>query len=173
MSVPGRPPYRRDMTLTTCLWFDGNAREAAEFYVANFPESHLGDNWMAPVDTPGNEHGSEVVVDFTIFGVPFMALNGGPMFQFNEAISFRIPCSDQAEIDHYWGLLTDDGGVESQCGWLKDKFGVSWQIISPAMGQYLGGPDPNGARAATEAMLTMGKIYLDELRRAYESAAFR
>ncbi len=161
------------MTLTTCLWFDGNAREAAEYYVANFPESSLGDNWITPTQTPGNEQGSEVVVDFTIFGMPFIALNGGPMFRFNESISFQIPCSGQDEIDHYWGLFIDGGGETSQCGWLKDKFGVSWQITSPEMGQYLGGPDPDGALAATEAMLAMSKIELSELRRAYESAAAR
>jgi len=161
------------MTLTTCLWFDGNAREAAEFYVANFPDSSLGQNWITPTETPSNESGSEVVVDFTIFGMPFMSLNGGPMFTFNEAISFRIPCSNQEEIDHYWDLLIDDGGEASQCGWLKDKFGVSWQVVAPEMGRYLGGPDPDGARAATEAMLAMGKIDLSELRRAYENAAAR
>ncbi len=134
------------MALTTCLWFDGNAREAAEFYVASFPESSLSGNWVAPSPTPSNEQGSEVFVDFTIFGVPFMALNGGPMFKFNESISFQIPCADQAEIDHYWALLTDEGGEAGQCGWLKDKFGVSWQVGSPEMGKYLGGPDSNGAR---------------------------
>ena len=159
------------MALTTCLWFDGNGREAAEFYVANFPESSLGRNWIAPAKTPSNEIGSEVVVDFTIFGMPFIALNGGPMFKFNEAISFAIPCADQAEIDHYWDLLVRDGGAPSQCGWLKDKFGVSWQVTSREMEQYIGGPDPNGAKAATEAMLTMTKLDISELRRAYESAA--
>lgn len=161
------------MPLTTCLWFDGNAREAAEFYVANFPESGLGDKWIAPAQTPSNERGSEVIVAFTIFGMPFIALNGGPNFQFNESISFQIPCSDQVEIDHYWGLLTEDGGEAGRCGWLKDRFGVSWQVISAEMGRYLGGPDANGARAATEAMLAMRKIELSELRRAYESAVDR
>jgi predicted 3-demethylubiquinone-9 3-methyltransferase (glyoxalase superfamily) len=159
------------MTLTTCLWFDGNGREAAEFYVANFPDSSLGRNWIAPAETPSNTQGSEVVVDFTIFGMPFIALNGGPMFKFNEAISFAIPCADQAEIDHYWELLTRDGGEPSRCGWLKDKFGVSWQVTSRTMEQYIGGPDPKGAKAATEAMLSMNKLDLSELRRAYESAA--
>jgi predicted 3-demethylubiquinone-9 3-methyltransferase (glyoxalase superfamily) len=159
------------MTLTTCLWFDGNAREAAQFYVEHFPDSSIEGQWVTPTDTPGNEQGSEVVVNFTIFDMPFMGLNGGPMFHFNEAISFQIPCADQSEIDHFWDLLTSDGGEESRCGWLKDKFGVSWQVVSPEMGRYLAGPDANGARAATEAMLQMSKIELSELRRAYESAA--
>ncbi len=155
------------MELTTCLWFDGNAREAAQFYVSVFPNSSIGNNWIAPADTPSNEQGSEVVVDFTIFGRPFIGLNGGPHFTFNEAISFQIPCKDQAEIDHYWNVLTKDGGQESQCGWLKDKFGVSWQVTSPIMEKYIGGSDPAGAKRATEAMLTMRKIDLAALERAY------
>lgn len=158
------------MELTTCLWFDGNAREAAKFYVSIFPESSLGNNWITPADTPGNQQGSEVVVDFVIFGRPFIALNGGPDFHFSEAISFQIPCRDQVEIDKYWEILIKDGGSESRCGWLKDKFGVSWQVTSPAMGQYIGGSDPEGAKRATEAMLGMNKIILDELKLAYESA---
>lgn len=157
------------MELTTCLWFDGNAREAAEFYVSIFPESSLGNNWIAPTDTPGNQQGSEVVVDFVIFGRPFIALNGGPTFHFSEAISFQIPCRDQIEIDKYWEILIKDGGSESRCGWLKDKFGVSWQVTSPEMGQYIGGSDPEGAKRATEAMLGMSKIVLDDLKLAYES----
>jgi predicted 3-demethylubiquinone-9 3-methyltransferase (glyoxalase superfamily) len=159
------------MALTTCLWFDGNAREAAEFYVSIFPESSISGNWIAPSDTPSNEQGAEVVVDFTIFGQPFVGLNGGPQFPFSEAISFQIPCADQAEIDRYWDLLTADGGQDGRCGWVKDKFGVSWQVVSPQMGGYLGGPNPAGAQAATQAMLTMNKIVLDELRIAYERAA--
>jgi predicted 3-demethylubiquinone-9 3-methyltransferase (glyoxalase superfamily) len=156
------------LELTTCLWFDGNAREAAEFYVRIFPESSIGNNWIAPTDTPGNLEGSEVVVDFTIFGRPFIALNGGPQFNFSEAISFQIPCKDQAEIDKYWNILTQDGGEESQCGWLKDKFGLSWQVSSPEMDKYIGGTDAEGARRATQAMLEMSKIVLNDLKKAYE-----
>ena len=159
------------MALTSWLWFDGNAREAAEFYVSIFPDSSIGNNWIAPTDTPSNEQGTEVVVDFTIFGQSFMGLNGGPMFTFSEAISFQIPCADQSEIDRYWDIFTKDGGTPGNCGWLKDKFGVSWQVISPQMEQYIGGPDPVGAHAATQAMLTMSKIVLDEMRTAYEQAA--
>ena len=159
------------MALTTCLWFDGNAREAAQFYVSIFPESSISGNWIAPADTPSNEQGTEVVVDFTIFGQPFIGLNGGPHFTFSEAISFQIPCEDQAEIDRYWDILITDGGQAGRCGWLKDKFGVSWQVISPQMEQYIGGCDPAGAKAATEAMIGMSKIVLDEMRAAYEQAA--
>ena len=153
--------------LTTCLWFDGNAREAATFYTSIFPDSHLEDNWIAPTDTPGNKKGEEIVVNFKIFGRNFIGLNGGPQFPHSEAISFQIPCVDQPEIDKYWELLTKDGGKESQCGWLKDKFGISWQVTSPEMMKYLGGNDPAGAQRATQAMLSMTKINLDQMRLAY------
>jgi len=155
------------MQLTTCLWFDGRAREAALFYTSIFPNSEIADNWLAPTDTPGNTKGEEVVVNFKIFGQNFIALNGGPQFPHSEAISFQIPCMDQEEIDKYWELLIKDGGEESQCGWLKDKFGVSWQVTSPEMMKYLGGSDPIGAQRATEAMLKMRKINLEEMRLAY------
>jgi predicted 3-demethylubiquinone-9 3-methyltransferase (glyoxalase superfamily) len=155
------------MELTTCLWFDGTARQAATFYTSIFPNSSLADNWIAPTETPGNEQGSEVLVNFTIFGRPFIALNGGPQFPHSEAISFQIPCADQAEIDKYWELLTADGGQESQCGWLKDKFGISWQVVSPDMAKYLGGADAAGAQRATQAMLEMKKIDLAAIEKAY------
>ena len=157
------------MNLITCLWFNGNAREAATFYTSIFPDSELETNWLAPTQTPGNKQGEEVVVNFRIFGRDFIALNGGPQFPHSEAISFQIPCEDQAEIDKYWELLTADGGEESQCGWLKDKFGVSWQVTSPQMMQYLAGPDPLGSAAATKAMLGMTKINLSQMRQAYFS----
>lgn len=155
------------MRLATCLWFNGNAREAALFYVSIFPNSHIADNWVAPSDTPGNKTGEEIVVNFKIFDQDFIGLNGGPQFPHTEAISFQIPCADQAEIDKYWDLLTKDGGQESQCGWLKDKFGISWQVTSPEMMKYLGGSDAQGAQRATQAMLKMKKINLAEMRKAY------
>ena len=155
------------MELTTCLWFNGNARQAAEFYTSIFPNSELADNWIAPTDTPGNKQGEEIVVNFKLFGRPFIGLNGGPQFTFSEAVSLQIPCSNQDEIDRYWDLLTADGGQESQCGWLKDRFGLSWQVISPEMNQYLGGSDHEGAQRATQAMLAMTKINLAEMRKAY------
>jgi predicted 3-demethylubiquinone-9 3-methyltransferase (glyoxalase superfamily) len=156
------------MELITCLWFNGNAREAADYYTSIFPESEIADNWLAPSDTPGNTKGDEVVVNFRIFGRPFIALNGGPQFPHSEAISFQIPCDCQDQIDHYWDLLTGDGGEESQCGWLKDKYGVSWQVTSPKMMNYLAGPDKHGAKRATEAMLEMRKIDLAALESAYQ-----
>ncbi len=155
------------MELTTCLWFDGVAREAAEFYVASFPDSEILTNWVTPTETPGNKVNEEVFVEFRIFGQKFIALNGGPRFPHSEAVSFSIPCRDQAEIDHYWNLLTTDGGEESMCGWLKDKYGVSWQVTSPEMGKYLGGEDLAGAERATKAMLEMRKIDLAKLEKAY------
>jgi len=155
------------MDLITCLWFNGNAREAATFYTAHFPNSELSTNWLAPSDTPGNQQGEEVVVNFKIFGRPFIGLNGGPQFPHSEAVSFQIPCADQAEIDHYWYLLTSDGGQESQCGWLKDKFGVSWQVTSPRMMDFLAGPDSEGSARATKAMLEMKKIDLAVMETAY------
>lgn len=156
------------MKLVTCLWFDGRAREAANFYTRNFPDSELADHWIAPTDTPGNAKGDEVVVNFKIFGQEFIGLNGGPQFPHTEAISFQIPCKDQDEINKYWDLLTADGGQESQCGWLKDKFGVSWQVISHEMNQYLGGSDRDGAARATQAMIGMKKIILADMKAAYD-----
>ena len=155
------------MALITCLWFNGNAREAAVFYASILPDSSVEDNWIAPTDTPGNMQGEEIVVNFKIFGQPFIGLNGGPQFPHSEAISFQIPCSDQDQIDKYWALLTKDGGQESLCGWLKDKFGISWQVTSPEMLKYLNGSDPEGAARATQAMIKMKKINLAEMESAY------
>jgi predicted 3-demethylubiquinone-9 3-methyltransferase (glyoxalase superfamily) len=155
------------MEMTTCLWFNGRAREAANFYSSIFPNSSVSDNWIAPTDTPGNQQGEEIVVNFKMFGQNFIGLNGGPQFPHSEAISFQIPCADQAEIDKFWDLLTADGGQESQCGWLKDKFGISWQVTSPEMMNYLGGPDAEGSQRATKAMLEMKKIDLAAMKKAY------
>jgi predicted 3-demethylubiquinone-9 3-methyltransferase (glyoxalase superfamily) len=160
--------YSGGMELTTCLWFNGNAREAANFYTSIFPNSSVADYWIAPTDTPGNQKGDEIVVNFKIFGHNFIGLNGGPQFPHSEAISFQIPCADQNEIDKYWQILTADGGQESQCGWLKDKFGISWQVTSPEMMKYLGGSDPEGSQRATQAMLGMKKIVLEDMKKAYE-----
>lgn len=156
------------MELTTCLWFDGRAREAANYYVETFPDSKLKDNWITPVETPGNAPETEVTVEFQMFGQKFIALNGGPQFPHSEAVSFIIPCEDQSEVDHYWDKLINDGGSPSQCGWLKDKFGVSWQVVPNEMGKYLGGSDPEGSMRAVQAMLGMTKLVVAELKAAYE-----
>ncbi len=157
--------------LTTCLWFIDNGREAAEFYVSIFPNSRMVSHWVTPVETPGNAPQTEVTVDFEIFGQKFIALNGGPQFAHSEAVSFVIPCADQADVDHYWSVLTADGGVESQCGWLKDKFGISWQVVPDGMGAYLGGADAAGRARATQAMLTMKKIDLAAIAAAYNDGS--
>lgn len=145
---------------TPFLWFDGTAEEAANLYVSVFPNSNIDE----VMGTPGSAMG----VRFTLDGAPFSALNGGPMYQFTPAISFQIACADQAEIDHYWTGLTAGGGEPGQCGWLKDRFGLSWQVIPQEMGRYLGGPDAAGAARAQQAMMSMGKLNIEDLRRAYE-----
>ena len=157
--------------LTTCLWMNNTAREAAEYYVALFPNSRILSNWVTPVETPGNAAETEVTVDFEIFGQSFTALNGGDYFKLNEAVSFVLPCEGQEDVDYYWNKMIADGGEASQCGWLKDKFGVSWQIIPNEMGLYVGGSDLAGRARATSAMLEMQKIDLAGLKAAYEGNA--
>lgn len=157
--------------ITPCLWFDGRAEEAAAFYTSVFPESRVLDVMRAPADNPSTHAGEVLLVSFTISGQPFTGLNGGPEFPFTEAVSFEIDCVDQAEVDRYWDVLVEGGGEHSRCGWLKDRFGVSWQVIPRQAGDYLGGPDPEGCARAMEAMLRMGKLDLEELRRAYEGTA--
>ena len=156
------------MELTTCLWFNGNAREAANFYASIFPDSSVQDNWIAPTDTPGNKQGDEVVVNFKIFGQNFIGLNGGPQFPHSEAISFQIPCKDQKEIDSYWDLLIKDGGQESQCGWLKDKYGLSWQVVPVALLDLVTGKkkDPARTERVMAAMMQMTKIDLKKIQQA-------
>ncbi len=152
-----------------CLWFDGNAEEAAEFYVTLLPDSRVDKVWPSPADTPSGGAGTILLVDFTLAGEQFQALNGGPEFRFNEAISFVIDCEDQAEVDRLWERLTADGGEPSVCGWLKDRFGVSWQIVPRRLSELMADPDPDRARRATEAMLKMTKIEVAELERAAEA----
>jgi predicted 3-demethylubiquinone-9 3-methyltransferase (glyoxalase superfamily) len=154
--------------ITPCLWFDGNAEEAANFYVSLLPDSRVGTVSRSPADNPSTPAGAVLVVDFTLAGQHFTGLNGGPEFKFTEAISFVIDCEDQAEVDRLWDALTANGGSPSQCGWLKDRFGISWQIIPRALGELLGSPDADGSRRAMEAMLKMTKIDVAALRRAFE-----
>ena len=157
--------------LTTCLWFDGNAEEAATFYTSLFPDSHVDSVMRSPADNPSTREGDVLLVNFTLDGRPFQGINGGPQFRFSEAVSLQVGCADQAEVDRLWATLIADGGEESQCGWCKDRFGFSWQVVPREMGRYLGGPDPDGARRAMEAMLSMQRIELDLIRAAYEDAA--
>ena len=155
--------------ITPCLWFDGQAEEAATFWTSIFPDSRVDAVHKAASDTPSGKKGSVITVDFTLRGQPFTGLNGGADFQFSEAISFMVDCADQAEVDRYWEALTADGGEPGPCGWLKDRFGVSWQITPKALNDMMDDPDTDAARRAMEAMLQMGKLDVDELRRAFES----
>lgn len=154
--------------VTPCLWFDGSAQEAAEFYVSIFPDSHIDDISRAPADNPSTSAGDVLLVTFTLNGTPFIGINGGPQFPFTEAVSFQIDCADQAEVDMYWEALVEGGGEHGQCGWLKDRFGLSWQVVPRQIGDYLGGADPKGRARAMEAMLQMQKLDIEGLRAAYE-----
>lgn len=151
------------------LWFEGQAEEAAKFYTSIFKQSRIGAVSRYPEGSPGPA-GSVMTVEFEIEGQPFVALNGGPEFKFTEAVSFMVECKDQAEIDYYWDKLIAGGGKPVQCGWLKDRFGLSWQIVPRELNELVNDPDPDRARRAMEAMLTMGKIEVEELRRAADAA---
>jgi predicted 3-demethylubiquinone-9 3-methyltransferase (glyoxalase superfamily) len=150
-----------------CLWFDGQAEEAASYYVTLLPDSQVDRVWRSPADTPSGPAGMVLTVDFTLAGQHFQGLNGGADFSFNEAISFVIECEDQAEVDRLWEALTADGGEPGPCGWLKDRYGMSWQIVPKAMNEMLADSDDERARRAMEAMLQMGKIELAEVERAH------
>ncbi|RPK59949.1 3-demethylubiquinone-9 3-methyltransferase [Streptomyces sp. ADI96-02] len=151
--------------ITTCLWFDGQAEEAARYYIAIFG----GDSRVLDVSRNGDagpgEPGSVLTVRFLLAGQEYLGLNGGPQFPFTEAISLSVDCADQAEVDRLWDALTE-GGEESQCGWLKDRFGLSWQIVPSAMPELLSGPDPAKAERAMKAMLGMRKLDIQALRDA-------
>ena len=156
--------------VTPFLWFDDQAEEAARFYVSLFPNSRIERVNRSAADTPAGPAGKVLTVDFTLAGNRFIALNGGPVFQFNEAVSFVIECEDQAEVDRLWQALTAHGGEPGPCGWLKDRFGLSWQIVPRQLNELVGDPDPERARRAMEAMLKMGKIDVAELQRAADAA---
>jgi predicted 3-demethylubiquinone-9 3-methyltransferase (glyoxalase superfamily) len=153
--------------ISPCLWFDGEAEEAAKFYVSLLPDSKIEHVQKNTVDSPAGKAGSVLVVEFTLAGQRFMALNGGKAFDFTHAISFKVDCADQAEVDRYWDALSEGGSVE-RCGWLKDRYGVSWQIVPTALPKYLGGPDRAGAQRAMQAMMGMVKLDIAGLKQAYE-----
>ncbi|MEU0933787.1 MULTISPECIES: VOC family protein [unclassified Embleya] len=150
---------------TTCLWFDGQAEEAANHYLSIFEDGKLGRIGRYTEAGPGPA-GSVLAVEFEINGQRFVGVNGGPQFTFDEAISFQIPCADQDEVDYYWAKLSE-GGSEGPCGWLKDKYGVSWQVVPTELIDLIGDPDPEKATRTTAAMLKMGKLDIAALRRAY------
>ncbi|MFF9901395.1 VOC family protein [Streptomyces longispororuber] len=156
-------------TITPSLWFDDQALEAAEFYVSVFPDSKVT-NVSYYGEAGPRPAGTVLTVDFELDGRRFTAINGGPEFTFDEAVSFLIDCADQEEVDRYWSALTADGGTESQCGWLKDKYGLSWQVVPAALGELIGDPDPGRAQRAMAAMLTMRKLDVAALRAAADGA---
>ena len=148
--------------ITPFLWFDDNAEEAIRFYTSIFPDGEI-----TSMQRQG-EDGPLFMATLRLAGQDLMVLNGGPHYELSPAFSLFVSCEDQAEVDRYWGLLTSDGGEESMCGWLVDRFGVSWQIIPADLGAYLGDPDAERRQRATEAMLSMRKIDIDAIRRAAE-----
>ena len=150
-------------SITPCLWFDGDAEAAATLYTSVIRNSRI----LLVSRAGGHEEDPALTVSFELDGMPFVGLNGGPMYSFTEAVSFQISCADQAEVDHYWDALTADGGEESRCGWLKDRFGVSWQITPAVLPSLIGGEDPAGAQRALNALLGMAKLDIAALEAAY------
>jgi predicted 3-demethylubiquinone-9 3-methyltransferase (glyoxalase superfamily) len=155
--------------ITPFLWFDNNAEEAMNFYVSLFPNSKITNISRLPEGAPGVT-GQVLTASFELNGQEFMILNGGPQFQFNEAISLYVNCKDQAEVDDLWSKLTANGGEEGPCGWCKDRFGLSWQVIPEALGKLMGDPNPAKAQAAMQAMLQMKKIEVAKLEAAHAAA---
>ena len=143
---------------TICLWYDGDALEAANFYAATFPDSRVDAVHHAPGDYPDGQQGDVLAVDFTVMGIPCMGLNGGPAFKHSEAFSFQVATDDQEETDRYWNAIVGNGGQESECGWCKDKWGLSWQITPRALTDAWTDPDRAAAKRAFDAMMKMRKI---------------
>jgi len=154
-----------------CLWYEGGALDAARFYAETFPDSEVTGVIHAPGDYPDGEQGQVLVVEFTVVGIPVMGLNGGPVFQHSEAFSFQVVTRDQEETDRYWNAIVGNGGQESQCGWCKDKWGVSWQITPRQLMDIYSDPDPAATKRAFEAMMTMKKIDIAAIEAARAGVA--
>ena len=152
------------MSIVPNLWFDGVAEQAAAFYVSVFDDARIVSSTRYPEGSPG-EAGTVMTVEFELRGQRFVGINGGPQFTFSEAVSFQISCRDQDEVDRYWDALTD-GGEAGPCGWLKDRFGLSWQVVPEGMDALFADPDPSKAQRAMQAMMSMGKLDLAALRQA-------
>lgn len=151
---------------TICLWYNGDAEEAARFYAQTFPDSSVGEILHAPGDFPSGAQGDVLTVKFTVLGTPCLGLNGGPAFRHNEAFSLQVATKDQEETDRYWNAIVGNGGEESACGWCKDKWGISWQITPVALTEAIADPDRAAARRAFEAMMEMGKIDISAIEAA-------
>ncbi len=157
--------------IAPCLWFNGQAEEAANFYASVFPDSRVKAVHRAPGDYPSGKKGDVLTVEFTVLGMDFLGLNGGPQFKFDEAISFQVYTKDQEETDHYWNAIVSNGGEESACGWCRDRFGLSWQITPTRLMELVSESDPVKSRAAFEAMMQMKKIDIAALDAAVEGVA--
>ena len=157
--------------ITPCLWFNGNAEEAARFWCGLLPESRITHIGHAPTDNPSTAQNAVLTVEFELMGQPFMGLNGGPQFTFSEAVSLMVPCETQDEIDRLWAALIADGGQEIACGWLKDRFGMAWQIVPTRMMEILRTGEPEGRKRAFAAMMSMKKFDIAAVERAYAGAA--
>jgi 2-polyprenyl-6-hydroxyphenyl methylase/3-demethylubiquinone-9 3-methyltransferase len=154
--------------IAPCLWFDGQAEEAAAFYAETFPDSAVGSVNRAPTDYPSGKAGDVLTVEFTVLGMKFLGLNGGPHFKFDEAVSFMVHTKDQEETDRYWNAIVSNGGQESECGWCKDRFGLSWQITPQILLDMMTSKDGAASKRAMEAMMTMRKIDIATLEAAYK-----
>jgi len=154
------------LRIAPCLWFNKNAEEAAKFYAATFPDSRVIAVHKAPGDYPSGKAGDVLTVDFTILGQQFLGLNGGPEFTFDEAVSFQVYTDTQEETDRYWKAIVNNGGEESVCGWCKDKFGLSWQIVPRALMAAINDPDRATAKRAFDAMMTMKNIDIAKIEAA-------
>ena len=157
-----------EQKIAPCLWFDGKAEEAARFYVSLFPNSSIDDVSRGDFDWPGGKAGDVIMVAFTLDGRSYQGLNGGPSVEFNESVSLSVTCEDQAEVDRYWEALTADGGAPIQCGWLKDKYGLRWQIVPRIFFKMMNDPDATRRSRVMKAMLEMVKMDVDGLEKAFE-----